>query len=304
MTAPDDRDDDDLLARYRAASARHAETPRTPVRDAILAEGWRVAAARRARSVPAAPRRHFALGWIGTLAAAVIAALIVVPGYREHPAPPPETRIAAETPRVALGVPPPVATIAPAAPAAETAPAVSDRPAPVRAAPPTATATEAAASAPRAARAAPPPAASGERTGNNEAAPAAPAAAALADAAPPRAAGHMTPLAAPAAKSAAAPLPHEAAGLGTELRRAIVAGDGVHAARLLEQGASPTAAFPDGRTPLLVATMLGRTELVQLLLGHGADPNAAGPDGRTPLAEARARGLADIVTLLENAGAR
>jgi ankyrin repeat protein len=45
-------------------------------------------------------------------------------------------------------------------------------------------------------------------------------------------------------------------------------------------------------------------ELVELLLDHGADPDAAGPDGRSPYALATSQGKTDLIALLRRHGAR
>ena len=45
-------------------------------------------------------------------------------------------------------------------------------------------------------------------------------------------------------------------------------------------------------------------ELVELLLDHGADPDAAGPDGRSPYALATSQGRTDLTALLRRYGAR
>ena len=45
-------------------------------------------------------------------------------------------------------------------------------------------------------------------------------------------------------------------------------------------------------------------ELTELLLDHGADPDAAGPDGRSPYALATSKGRTDLTVLLRRYGAR
>ena len=53
-----------------------------------------------------------------------------------------------------------------------------------------------------------------------------------------------------------------------------------------------------GRTPLHLAVMAGRRDVVELLLSHGADPNARDAAGQTPLHWAVGEGHVDIVELL------
>lgn len=55
---------------------------------------------------------------------------------------------------------------------------------------------------------------------------------------------------------------------------------------LIERGAAPNHANCAGDTPLLLATTLWFTDVVQGLLDHGADPNAKNDKGTTPLGNA------------------
>ncbi len=52
---------------------------------------------------------------------------------------------------------------------------------------------------------------------------------------------------------------------------------------LLEHGADPNSADPNGKTALTTAAFEGDLELVETLLSAGADPNARDGDGLTPV---------------------
>jgi len=78
------------------------------------------------------------------------------------------------------------------------------------------------------------------------------------------------------------------------------------AAFLVEHGAKVNLARPgDGCTPLHIAALNGRADVVEFLLAQGADVNGAAANGRTALHFAAAAGDANqgVVTLLLNAGA-
>ena len=94
-----------------------------------------------------------------------------------------------------------------------------------------------------------------------------------------------------------------AAAAGPPLGEAARAGDAARVADLLERGADPRAADPDGATPLHWAARAGAAEVVTLLLRAGADPAAATRHGVTPLALAAERGLPAVVDALLRAGA-
>jgi ankyrin repeat protein len=78
---------------------------------------------------------------------------------------------------------------------------------------------------------------------------------------------------------------------------------------LLDFGASPTAANPEGKTPLHAAAALGMRSVVQALAERGADPRATDKSGQTPLdaarrAAQRAKVLQPTVDLLQSLSAR
>ncbi len=63
---------------------------------------------------------------------------------------------------------------------------------------------------------------------------------------------------------------------------------------------------PHGCTPLFYACENGHVDVVQLLLNYGADPHIANPEGVTPLAIARLHNNNNhpLIQVLEQAGAQ
>jgi uncharacterized protein len=57
-----------------------------------------------------------------------------------------------------------------------------------------------------------------------------------------------------------------------------------------------------GRTALMLATLRGQAEAVDLLLDNGADPNVADNRGTTPVQVARQANATAIVSALERKG--
>ncbi len=72
---------------------------------------------------------------------------------------------------------------------------------------------------------------------------------------------------------------------------------------LLDQGADPNSASPDGITPLLGAVMFNQPDMAHWLLDHGVDPNPI-YDGKTPLSMAQEKKLLDLVEILTSFGGR
>lgn len=72
----------------------------------------------------------------------------------------------------------------------------------------------------------------------------------------------------------------------------------------IERSADIDARDSSGRTALMLATQHGRRAAVDALLAAGADPNAADAHGTTPLQAAIAAGQPDIIAALQRAGAR
>ena len=56
-------------------------------------------------------------------------------------------------------------------------------------------------------------------------------------------------------------------------------------------------------TPLFLAVMAGKKEVVQIILDAGADPNKGNEQEFSPLGEARICHFSEISKMLENAGA-
>jgi len=110
---------------------------------------------------------------------------------------------------------------------------------------------------------------------------------------------------APAASSAAptAP-PARLADSAAEVRRAAEIGAVPELQTLLGQQGDIDARDESGRTALMLATLSGQARAVDLLLAHGADPNAADAQGVTPLQAAIAGDRPAIAAALRRAGAR
>ena len=91
---------------------------------------------------------------------------------------------------------------------------------------------------------------------------------------------------------------------GTALTGAVVRGENDRIGPLLDAGADIDEPEPRLKMrPLAWAVMIGNDEAVQLLLDRGADPNAAMPDGNTPLHTAAFTGRANLAKLLVAKGA-
>jgi len=110
---------------------------------------------------------------------------------------------------------------------------------------------------------------------------------------------------APAASSAAptAP-PARLADSAAEVRRAAEIGAVPELQTLLGQQGDIDARDESGRTALMLATLSGQSRAVDMLLAHGADPNAADAQGVTPLQAAIAGDRPAIAAALRRAGAR
>jgi hypothetical protein len=328
MTPKDNAQDQELLERYKRASDTQAAAPSDAVRAAILAEGRRVAEQRAAEvprqafeaSRPAANDSRWKITAFGTAGAALVAALLFAPRLWENapiaPASVSSAPAAASAdkaaPSEAGAAPPPKLESLHASPnSSETlqeiivthatresskaagavspklsAPAVQASPADEIAAP------EATELKPRMDLPTPPQrqrtdltaqsAAPAEKTYPQNYAPAAPPPSALS----------------PAARAAAP------RAMPATLLSAAASGDTAQATALLDQGAARDARDELGRTPLMLAVMQRRVEVVRLLLDHGADPNVADNTGRTPLQQAKQQDLREIAGMLERAGAR
>lgn len=91
---------------------------------------------------------------------------------------------------------------------------------------------------------------------------------------------------------------------GTALAGAVVRAENERIVPLLDAGADIEEPEPRLKMrPLAWAVMTGNDNAVRLLLDHGADPNAATPDGNTPLHTAAFTGRADVAKLLVARGA-
>jgi Ankyrin repeats (3 copies) len=278
---------------YRRASALDPSRPGDHVRRSVLAHAERLASV-RARSEQKRPRWRPAV--FGTLAAAVLAGLVIAPHWLRVRSPaaaaaPPTVSAkdaAQRSDGTAANLPAPAAAPAPAAPAPASAAPASAAASTVRAYSPAARAGSRDSSTER------PGAASdadvaGE-VSNRGTVTNSPVSPSLAEAVAPRAA------AAPVARSAQL-APAES------LQQAADVGDLAALRRLLGANADVDARDAQGRTALMHAVLHGQTQAVELLLAAGANPLAADNDGRTALQAAEAGGRPAIVEALQHSGA-
>ena len=261
---------DDIDERYRQAAAQDASRPSEETRRAILAYAAAVAAERRPRR-PTANRVRWRSALAGTLAAAMLAGLLIVPRIFD----PATVRDATAVTSSRSDQP---AQSVPSAPAAmkESAPRLSEvRP-----------------ERSNRAKAAPPPSFA-------EAPAALPADALRADAAP-----QSQSALADRIEGVARAAPSRQNDSGAALRRAAEQGDLAQLGALLTAPVSIDARDVRGRTALLLAVMHGRDRSVDALLAGGADPNAADGHGLTPLKAALDGDHHAIAAALRRAGAR
>jgi hypothetical protein len=283
MTSQDNGQDKELLERYRRASETETAAPSEAVRAAILAEGRRAADARAKEmrgqpfdaSRPAANDSRWKITAFGTAGAALVAALLFAPRLWENaPLPPPVSIVTAQPPKLES-----LSTSASSSePLQEVVVTQSRRQ----------SSNAAAAASPQLSSSAAP--AVQPRPESETALPKATGLTPRMDFAP-----------APAAPVASAPA---IAPMASSLNAARAA-----RARSTQQPAALLSAASDardeqGRTPLMLAVMQGRQDVVRSLLDHGADPNIADNTGRTPLQQAKQSDLREIAALLEQAGAR
>lgn len=326
---PSPEDSDEVDALYRRASARDASRPSESVRRAVLDHAAQLAVKRAAGNGsaqsgtgPRATRRSWRRpAAFGALAAAALAGFLVIPQYLGPEAPINPTSSPAPAP-----APTPAPTAAPTpAPASSSAEAVrpkavapEPRSAAINEAPAADAATEevvvsAAKRIPTVGRNRQ-AAQNATREPSVAGAPSAPAAqsAPMALSAPPAPSVQPTEPSAQdqvqsAARSAAPAFVTSAARSmdpAAQLRQAAELGNVAALQALLGKQPVIDARDAGGRTALMLATLHGRTEAVEVLLSAGADPNAADVHGTTPLQAALAGNQPAIAVALRRAGAR
>jgi Meckel syndrome type 1 protein len=336
---PSPEDSDEVDALYRRASARDTGRPSESVRRAVLDHAAQLAAnraagkdsARSGTGLRAKRQSWWRPAALGTLAAAALAGFLVVPQYLGPDAPINPTSSPAPAPTTA-----PVPALAPA-PTPVPASSLTDAVRPQAVAPESRTAARNEAPAADEAMqnvvvtaAKKMPAEGRNRQSAQDAtrepsvagapsaltalglpmAPSAPSAPSAQDnvqrltrsersIASGTAALSYSP---PPAAAAIAPAP-QAMDPAAQLRRAAEIGDVGALRALLGQRTAVDARDAGGRTALMLATLHGRTEVVEALLSAGADPNAADAQGTTPLQAALAADRTDIAAALRRAGA-
>jgi hypothetical protein len=318
MNRPDQNDE--LIRRYREASAQDERRPSAQVREAVRAHAEMISASKLASpavSGPAANQSRWKISLLASIALAGLTGLLVLQFDRGTP----------DQQETALGRPAPA--VIPPQPASPPPPAVADakaarseapatRPAPpapllpkaavqpARPAPDVGVAAPAAASPPRPADPEPPAAqhapareraaeAAHDQASEKAMAPTAPQAMARSAAAPVL----RMPAPAPAQENLAGQAPRSAAALAAALHQAARAGQVAEAEALLQQGAAINAPDSAGRTALVLAVIQGHSELVRRLLALGANPALADSEGLDALQHARRLRRDDIARLIE-----
>ena len=293
---------DDADEQYRRASALDPSRPSEATRHAVLSHAARLAAA-RARADTG--RRWLSLagiasGWrpalAGTLAAAVLAGVVIAPQLLRPPVSPPSEAesapVAAVRPGEAVR---PAAAVHPAEAAPAPAPANAGQRVIVTAPVPRAQAAPTPRVAPVASMDVAPAAAAPAASDRPEPAPGA------------QESMVRAPLSAATLGARAAPTPPAGAAAAFDpqaLWRAAGMGDLTALDAQLARAGDLEVRDAQGRTALLLATLHGQKKAVAELLAHGADPNAADAQGTTPLAAALAGGESQIAAMLRRYGAR
>ncbi|HEV2230130.1 MAG TPA: ankyrin repeat domain-containing protein [Steroidobacteraceae bacterium] len=274
---------DDGDERYRRASELDASRPSEATRRAVLAHAARLAAARGRRAalrrwlspMRAALRGRLAL--VGTIAAAILAGVVIAPQFLAPTKPPESERARAAASRQAAA-PAAAPAVAPAA-----APAVTPAAAP-------------------AAPASAPAVSEGVTTLQLEQGARADSARAPAPAAGALAAREARAPVAAASRAREASPPVLAA--PEALRRSAATGDLAALAVQLASVSDIDARDGQGRSALMLATLNGQADAVAMLLAHGADPSGADARGTTPLQAAVAADEREIIAMLRRYGAR
>ena len=300
---PSKDESEDVDDYYRRVSALDPSRPNESVRRAVVEHAARLAEERTANNAPTGirstrPARN-QTWWrpaaIGTLAAAVLAGLLITPQFLTPRAPPMSASAPAQVSQPKAGATP--ATPAeiqehpPGAAADEQLPSPSSSEAQGNAAPTSNSVAEIAAkNAPAkvqsAAKARSGAAASSDSETDDRRTQTTPSTVSVLPA-PPQAAAPVVP-AEPAA----------------ELRRAAEIGDVTKLQSLLGNQPGIDARDENGRTALMLATLHGQAAAVDALLARGADPNVADARGITPLQAAVAANQPAIIAALQRAGAR
>jgi hypothetical protein len=339
---PTPEDSDEVDALYRRASARDASRPSESVRRAVLDHAAQLAvdraagkdSARRGTGLRAKRQTWWRPAAYGTLAAAALAGFLVIPQYLAPDAPINPTSSPTPAPTSALTrAPTPALTPAPQSSSVEDVRSYTAAPKPRAAARKEAPATDAienvvvtagkktpsegsnrqaaqmvarepsvagALSASAAQGAPSAPSASSAPTASSAQDSVQPWAPSARSAAPVTGGLSYSPPPAPASVTAGALTMDPAA----QLRQAAELGDVPALQALLGKQPVIDARDAGGRTALMLATLHGRTQAVEVLLAAGADPNAADARGTTPLQAALAAGQTDIAAALRRAGAR
>jgi uncharacterized protein len=273
---------EDLDEIYRRASALDPSRPSEAVRRKVLEHAAALAAA---PPRPAANRARWRPAIFGTLAAAGLAGLLIMPRVFNPRAP------AESADTVAPAEAPPVVATPPLA----GAPPLAAPTPPQNARPEAAARSRAIAPADRRSAGVQPDVQSLAEATPRTADASRKGASRLEAAAKSGAAENTTASAQPASPQADP---------SAALRRAAETGD-VQTLRAI-LGAPIRIDAPDGRgrTALILAASRGQAESVEVLLAHGADPNAADVNGTTPLQAALAADQAAIVVALRRGGAR
>ncbi|CAL4166932.1 unnamed protein product, partial [Meganyctiphanes norvegica] len=80
-------------------------------------------------------------------------------------------------------------------------------------------------------------------------------------------------------------------------------GDGPGVQAAIQNQADINWKNPDGVTPLLIASLMGHSTIVEMLLNANVDVNMKANDGRTPLWAATIMGRSAVVKMLLKEGA-